>query len=187
MDTFINNCTRIPLIWETEEKHDNLKLKIITDFLTGEQKLLDQNNQNLDYNYFYAFENKPTLLNKDNNISTVQVFSKYTAKLEKFLDLLFNELNEVMKAKIDPTLSFDRTFTSVGAVTTHIYKYTNYRIKPMAEFQIMLGIACCYYNLANFTMKRVAEIYKQVKLKKIFFIFFISNFFFEKNIFLTFF
>jgi len=162
-DCFLNNSDRMPLIWHNDGNSENIIVKMDTGWLTTTEELKNPENLNLKMLDIYAIDTRPYLYNKDNNISSAN-YDKYMETFEKMLSTLFEVLAQVKDGKINPYEMDAKRFEYASLVSTFIYNYTEFDIKPLGELQLLLGMTVGFANILSFGYERIVEIYKKIAL-----------------------
>jgi len=111
----------------------------------------------------YAIDTRPYLYNKENNIASSN-YDKYMEDFEKMVRTLFEVLAQVKDSKINPYEMNAKPFEYASLVSTVIYNYMEFDIKPLGELQLLLDMVLSFVNILNFGHERIVGIYKMIAL-----------------------
>ena len=162
VDTLLNNSDRIPILWDNRGNTENLLFQCISEEYTHDQ-LLDYDYVNLNFDYLYAIDNRPSLLDHRDSITAPNII-KYLGRLENFLKAVFKDLSDVMKAKIDIMADSKIQLESIAMIVKWIKTYSGYDIPSIGQLQLLLGIIIGYTNLTGLNKGILDKFYEEVCL-----------------------
>lgn len=153
-DILVNNSDRFPFAWDNDGNPDTMIVKAKTNYATLSSQLKDPNDELLEFEHFYALDNKMTIFNMKNDLS-LKSLQKYFIRIENFLNSVFLDLKKIMEAQIDPVLDTVGKIESIKKISNFIFTNTQYQLKEMQNLQIMIGIVISMENVCQLGIDRI--------------------------------
>lgn len=155
-DLFINNCDRVPLIWNHDGNPNNLLVSFNSNGLDN-QAILDDTHPS--FKGIYAIDSRCYCIKNNDPISSTN-FQSYITRLTTYLANLFQELSLILTSKMLDSVSFQ----TISPLKRYLELYTGFTLQKTHCFQVLKGLVYGLKLISDLDQSDIMEIYSNLEL-----------------------
>lgn len=156
MDIFMNNSSRIPVIWNGDGNPNTFLISAQCN-KSGSEDLLDPNSQ-IKMTNVYAIDSCCSCLDKSDE-NAERVYSQYLERVDRYIRGNVRDLTEVLEGKTFGAL----TLPTMEVVKDFFYKHTSIEVTNQQLFQVLKGVMGTFKDISEMDNSEIIEIYQAVK------------------------
>lgn len=154
-DLFINNCDRIPIIWNHDGNPNNLLISIHPEDMTT-QSMLDSSHP--PFKGIYAIDSRCFCIKSTDSISSSNL-SNYISRLTSYINLLFQELSKILSSKVLDAVPYNST----AQLKRYLELYTGFSLQNNEAFQVLKGIVYGLKRISELDSSELIEIHSTIQ------------------------
>lgn len=156
VDIWMNNSSRVPVIWSTEGNPNNFLISVQGNNLTS-ASLLDPD-VNISMGNVYAIDSACCCLGKDDENSE-RLYSQHLERVGRFVRGTVRDLEAALTGKTMGLLSLP----CMETVKEFFYKYTRVELDNNQLFQILKGVMGTFKEIAEMENYEIEEVISEIR------------------------